>query len=214
MEEVKLLGAITSPFPYRVEWALLHKGIKYEYIEVDLKNKGPLLLKFNPVHKKVPVLLHGGKPIVESLVILEYIDETWKEKPLLPQDPFERAKARFWAKFAEEKCESTIRTALYSKGEEQKKAVEELQAALKILEEELSGKEFFAGESVGFVDLVVGWFPCWMPVLEAVIGLKILDADAFPSLHAWGERFLKVPFIKEKLPPPERLLAHLTNLQK
>ncbi|XXG50626.1 hypothetical protein AAC387_Pa02g4597 [Persea americana] len=156
MEEVKLLGAFPSPFGYRVEWALLHKGIKYECIEEDLKNKSPLLLKCNPVHKKIPVLLHGGKSVTESLVILEYIDETWKEKSLLPQDPFERAEARFWAKFAEEKCASAMPIVFSSEGEEHKKAVEEAREVLKILEEELKGKEFFGGVCAGFCGFGVG----------------------------------------------------------
>jgi glutathione S-transferase len=47
--------------------------------------------------------VHGRKVIAESFVILEFIDETWKQCPLMPQDPYERAKTRFWAKFAEEK---------------------------------------------------------------------------------------------------------------
>lgn len=107
--EVKLHGMWASTYSNRVQLALRVKGIPYEYIEEDLSNKSQLLLKYNPVHKKVPVLVHNGKPIAESCIILEYIDETWKNSPkLLPENPYERAKVRFWADFIQKQVRQSF----------------------------------------------------------------------------------------------------------
>ncbi|CAI0436660.1 unnamed protein product [Linum tenue] len=160
MADVKLLGTWPSPFSYRVIWALKLKGIDYEYIEQDLFNKSPLLLQSNPVHKKIPVLIHGGKPISESMIILQYLDESWPETyPLLPADPHERALARFWIKFAEEKLVPAF-MIFRTSGEEQEKAVKEALEVMEILEEHAFGslkeKEFFGGDKVNMVDLTYG----------------------------------------------------------
>ncbi|TKY49321.1 glutathione S-transferase [Spatholobus suberectus] len=104
-DEVVLLDFRPSPFGMRVRIALAEKGIKYEYKEEDLRNKSPLLLQMNPVHKKIPVLIHNGKPICESLIAVQYIEEVWKDRnPLLPSDPYQRSQARFWADYVDKKA--------------------------------------------------------------------------------------------------------------
>ena len=110
-DEVVLLDFWPSMFGMRVRVALAEKGVKYEYKEQDLENKSPLLLHMNPIHKKIPVLIHNGKPISESHIIVQYIDEVWHDKaPLLPKDPYQRAQARFWADYIEKKVSNFGKT--------------------------------------------------------------------------------------------------------
>ncbi|XP_060670540.1 probable glutathione S-transferase [Ziziphus jujuba] len=208
MGEVKLIATTQSLFCARIQWALKFKGVEYEFIEEDLRNKSPLLLESNRVYKKVPVLLHNGKSFPESLIILEYIDEVWKHNPLLPQDPSERALARFWAKFSDEKVIFGAFGACRTEGEQQEKAKEAALESLAFLEKQLEGKKFFGGEELGYLDLVVGWIPLWLGVMEEIGGIKLLEEERFPLLHEWSQNFHQIPLIKECLPPRDNLLSY------
>ncbi|VAI68811.1 unnamed protein product [Triticum turgidum subsp. durum] len=93
-EELKLLGwwaPGVSPYVLRAQMALAVKGLSYEYLPEDRWCKSDLLIASNPVYKKVPVLIHNGKPICESLLIVEYLDDALglpgNGKPILPADP-------------------------------------------------------------------------------------------------------------------------------
>ncbi|XP_056173170.1 glutathione S-transferase U20-like [Syzygium oleosum] len=96
-EEVILLDFLPSPFGMRARIALREKGVEFEMREEDLSNKSPLLLKMNPVNKQIPILIHGGKPVCKSLIMVQYIDNTWgRESPLLPSNPYECARASWF----------------------------------------------------------------------------------------------------------------------
>ncbi|KAL7204098.1 hypothetical protein ACSBR2_017211 [Camellia fascicularis] len=206
-EELKVFRTWSSRFALRIIWALKLKGIEeYETIFEDITNKSPLLLQYNPVHKKVPVLVHNGKPISESLVILEYIDETWKHNPLLPEDPYERATARFWAKFGDEKLLNSVFNFLITQGKEQEEAIPQVMENLKYIEEQLKGNKFFGGETIGYTDIAFGWIANLLSVFEEVTGIKLLDEEKFPLLSAWTQNFSDVPVIKENWPPRDKLV--------
>ncbi|KAL4310244.1 hypothetical protein GQ457_01G034560 [Hibiscus cannabinus] len=67
--------------------------------------------------------------------------------------PYERAEARFWAKFIDEKCLQLLPTmakASHSIRKEREHGIEEAQQQLKIMEDELKGKQIFAGRRIGF----------------------------------------------------------------
>ncbi|KAK1377497.1 Glutathione transferase [Heracleum sosnowskyi] len=213
-EEVKLLGAWPSFFSIRVEIALKMKGINYEYVAEDIFNKSPELLKYNPIHKKIPVLLHNGKPICESLVILEYIDETWKSEPsILPKDPHARAMARFWAKFIDDKCFPTMWQIRRSQGEEEReKAIKEAMEQLETLENELKGKKFFGGDEIGLVDIAANFLALWLGVMEELVGIELLTKDKFPGLCEWTDDYLSSSIIKEALPAKQKLLDRFRNM--
>ncbi|KAI3511200.1 hypothetical protein L1887_18345 [Cichorium endivia] len=207
MGDVKLFRTWSSPYALRVVWALKLKGIEYETIYEDLANKSSLLLEYNPVHKKVPVLLHNGTPICESLVILEYIDETWNTTTrFLPEDSLARATARFWSKFNDEQLVTSVFKAYASQGVEQEEAKTPALKNLDTVEKQLIGKKFFSGETIGFLDLVFGWIANYLEIFEETSGIKLLDEDRFPLIMAWKDNFYNIPVIKESWPDREKLV--------
>ncbi|KAL4348070.1 hypothetical protein GQ457_17G007080 [Hibiscus cannabinus] len=190
-EEVKVFGSWGSPFSHRDVY----------------NNKSPLLLKYNPVHKQIPVLLHDGKPIAESLLIVEYIDETWKLNPILPHDPYEKAMARFWANFIDNKCWPAILKANRSPQNEREKSMEEACECLKTLETALHGNKFFGGDTIGLADIAANFIAFWLRIVQEAMGLELLSAEKFPHLFKWSDEFVNCSVVNETLPPRDKLLA-------
>ncbi|XP_062113920.1 glutathione S-transferase U10-like [Humulus lupulus] len=221
-DEVIVFGTWASAFSGRVEIALKLKGIPYKYVQEDLANKSEMLLHYNPVHKKVPVLVHKGSPISESLVILQYIDEFWSTNNytnLLPKDPYERALIRFWANFYDHKIISAIYTICESKiGNEREKAVEELSELLKIFEEGIQRDfprklPFFDNENnVSFLGIVVNSYACVYPAFHETVAV-IISPEKNPTFLSWVNALRENPLVKDTLPDHHRLVRSLNAYQ-
>ncbi|XP_004299368.1 PREDICTED: glutathione S-transferase U9-like [Fragaria vesca subsp. vesca] len=214
-DSVIVHGMWASPFSKRVELALKVKGIPYEYVEEDFKKKTPELLKYNPVHKKIPVLVHNGKPIAESLVILEYIEEAFKDCPqLLPSDPYEKSQVRFWVDFVHTKFSDIMMTVIKTKGEEQEKALCQVYELLKVLDEGIKiffpdGNPSFEAKHLGLLDIVASSVLCPFRASEEVLGIKIIDPEKTPLLNAWITALSELPQVLETLPAHGKLVSIL-----
>ncbi|KAL8209689.1 hypothetical protein R6Q57_006421 [Mikania cordata] len=213
-EEVILVNFWSSPFGSRVKIAMEEKGISYEYIEEDLFNKSSLLSAINPIHKKVPVLVHNHKPICESLNILEYIDEIWSDRSprFLPSDPHQRAQARFWANFIDKELYEASKKIYRGNEEEQVLGKNEVLRILKLVEGELGDKPFFGGHNLGLVDITLVPFYSRFYTWETFGKFSI--EEECPRLVAWAKRCMQKESVAKSLPDPLKIYNFILELNK
>ncbi|CAH9146081.1 unnamed protein product [Cuscuta epithymum] len=211
-ETVKLVGAWPSPYVIRARVALNLKSIDYDFLEEKFGTKSELLLKHNPVYKKIPVLVHHDKPVCESLIIVQYIDEAWTSGPnILPAHPYDRAIARFWATFIDDKWFPSLRGIAMAGEEEGKKeaAIKEVEEGLGLLEGAFQscskGKKFFGGERVGFLDIALGSSIGWVRVTEKFNSINLYDQAKVPGLAQWAQDFCAHDAVKDVMPPTDKL---------
>ncbi|KAL2476487.1 Glutathione S-transferase U19 [Abeliophyllum distichum] len=213
-DELILLNYWPSMFGARVRIALEEKGLDYEYREEDLLNKSPLLLQMNPVHKKIPVLIHNGKPVCESNIIVQYIDEVWYDKaPLLPSDPYQKAQARFWADYIDKKLYDSGRKITFHKNkEEAEEGKKEVLEIFKVLEGALEEKPYFGGENFGYVDISLIGFYMWFHAYETCANFSI-EAEC-PKLMAWVKRCLERKTVSKSLGDPKTVYEIVLKFRK
>ena len=94
----------TAVCPQRARLALAEKGLEWTGHVLDIRmgeHLTPEYLKLNP-KGVVPTLVHDGNVIVETTVIMYYLDDAFPGPPLQPADPLGRARTRLWTKRVDE----------------------------------------------------------------------------------------------------------------
>lgn len=96
---MRLYSYFRSSAAYRARIALNLKGLAYETAPVHLikdggHNKRPEFRAVNPQMRVPALVAPTGEVLIQSLAIIEYLDEIHPEPPLLPKDPLGRAQAR------------------------------------------------------------------------------------------------------------------------
>jgi glutathione S-transferase len=150
------------PFAHRVRLTLAEKGVAAEQIEIDLRNKPASFARISP-HGRVPLLLHGEARLWESAVINEYLDEVFPDPPLMPASLADRALARIWVKFADERLYAATHRLIFTREQEaRRKLVAEMIDSVWFLENEVIGKRrgpYALGDRFTLADIALyPWF--------------------------------------------------------
>jgi glutathione S-transferase len=90
---ITLCGLAISNYYNKVKLALLEKGVPFEEERVATGSRDEAVLAASPLGK-IPFLRTESGTLCESQAILDYIEERWPEPPLLPAEPYARAKVR------------------------------------------------------------------------------------------------------------------------
>ncbi|RXG52672.1 Maleylacetoacetate isomerase [Armadillidium vulgare] len=141
------------PYVQRPRTILEAKKIKYESVNIHLfKAKPDWYTKINPLGK-VPAIQLNSKVLFESMVICDYLDETYPEPPLYPSNPWEKGWDKCLIEVFEVKVIQVLIKMFFDSPDSKtvKEITETLNNGLDIFEKELAkrGTKFFFGERPG-----------------------------------------------------------------
>jgi len=184
-----------STFSRRVVIALIEKGIEAELIELDMPagaHKSPPFLALNP-YGRVPTLEDDGFVLYESTAILEYLESTHPDPPLVPPDARGRALVSMHMKLCDLQLGRPGGTIIFPKRflprerwDEKAfaQAKKEIEKHVGILEKELQGKEYLVGDRYSLVEV------CYTPLVDF---FPLMEVTPPPAVAAWVARMLERP---------------------
>jgi glutathione S-transferase len=203
---MKLYGMLVSPYVARVVLASRVKGM-------DLAPeappgggfKSPEYLGLNPMGK-MPAVEDHGRSIAESMVILDYLDEAYPQKPLLPVDAIDRAHARLLGRIVDLYVMAQGGAFFRNMNPAQRNDAE-VETARKALAKSLADLEHFMGagpyaigDRLGYADCAI--LPCLLMTGGIVTAFGVTNIyEGLPKLTRWFQQMqadaLTGPFIKE-----------------
>lgn len=183
--------------------ALKELDVAHELVLIDLQKQDqrrPAFLALNP-NGKVPTLVVDGTPMFEALAIMQYLgDRFGVARGLWPSfDAPERLTALSWTTWAYVTYGAALSRLIFAQSPQvpqalhhpaqAKRAREDLDALLAILDGHLSTRPNILGESFSLADVIVASVITYGTYCGAA-------TEAFPNVHAWVERFAERPAFK------------------
>ena len=148
--KLKLISFRICPFVQKSVITLYEKNQDFDIEYINLENKPDWFLDISP-EGKVPVLLVDEKPLFESNVINEFIDEITPNS-LLPENPLEKAEMRAWIEFSSGLMSDFMKLVSSQEKDTYENSLNMIFSKLEKLEKVIDNKGFFRGENFSLAD--------------------------------------------------------------
>lgn len=180
----------------RVRWTLQELGVDFEAVTVNLvtgEARSPEFLKINPAGK-LPALVDGDVVLTESVAIVLYLGEKYRDKGLLPTDPQQRAQLNRWLLFTATELEQPLwriarHTDIYPEPDrlpaDIRLAKRDFRSMVQVAEKHMQNRQYVMGDRVTVADFVLGYTLDW----ANEVGLL----DQSPKLLAYMEKLYTRP---------------------
>ena len=171
---MKLLGSLTSPYVRKVRVVLAEKKLDYRLEQLDVWKDKTTIAVSNPLGKVPCLVLDDGAALVDSRVIVEYLDTLSPVGKLIPGVGRERAEVRTWEALADGVLDAAILVRLENvfegRSPEQRsqawidRQLGKVWAGLDVMSQGLGKKNYFAGTGIhlSLADVAVGCALAWL----------------------------------------------------
>jgi glutathione S-transferase len=206
-QPITIVGSFVSPYVRKVLACLNLKGLAYQIDPITPFFGNDEFERLSPL-RRIPVLIDGDFSVSDSSVIAFYLDETYPGYPLLPADPRDRARARWFEEFADTRLgdvfiwgffyPKVVHELVWGEPGDQARVERTLEkdipATVDYLEGQLPVSGFLFGE-IGVADIAIASM-----FRNAAYGGFEPDPDRWPRTAAFIARVLEHPAIASLLP--------------
>jgi len=201
-QPLTVIGSFVSPYVRKVLACMNLKGLDYQVDPITPFFGNEEYERLSPL-RRIPVLIDGDFSMSDSSVICAYLDEAYPDRPLLPADPKNRARSRWFEEYADTRLgdvfiwnlfyQKVVHPLVWGEPGDQtridKALNEDIPAALDYLEGELPSEGFLFGR-IGLADVAIASF-----FQNGFYAEFSVDTGRWPRTAAFVERVLAHPCI-------------------
>lgn len=205
-----VISATPSPFARKVRIALIEKGVPFELVTDVPWNSDTVVGQFNPLEKLPILLTDADGAIYDSSLILEYIELTWPDPPLVPADPKLRIAAKAVEVLQNGICDSVVltfferaRPAVAQSAEWLARQRRKIEGGVAELARLLGDREYFIGGRFTLADIAAG-------SALGYLALRLPDFDwrgRHPTLGRYYDALSTRPSFRDTVPVAQAITA-------